>query len=180
MVLQNMLLSGHDVPLEVYMPESGIDAFSRMQETVYLGQSGISQDMFDVNYRPITDSILIQTDEYSIRAWLSDHFNGGKKKDTGTNRVAYGFTLDTNNGRLVYTGDVSTVDCFKNEIVPGSTLLCETMHVEPASIIRIALDKKVKQVIFTHVDPTRIDQLEDLCSHSDIAIVARDGLEVAW
>ncbi len=180
MVLQNMLLSGRNTSLEVYMPESGMEAFSRMQETVYLGCGGISHDMFDVNYRPITTSILIQTNEYSIRAWLSDHFDGDVEKVAETNRVAYGFTLDTNDRRLVYTGDVSTIDCFKDEIVPGSTLLCEAMHVEPASIIRIALDKKVKQVIFTHVDPTRIDQLEDLCSHSDIAVAARDGLEVAW
>ncbi|HHE46130.1 MAG TPA: MBL fold metallo-hydrolase [Bacteroidetes bacterium] len=180
MVLQNMMLAGRCEPLEVYMPEDGIEPFSRMQEAVYLSRNSTSTDMFEVIYLPVSASLLFKDDNCSVRAWLSDHFINDRNNGGTSWRFSYGFTVETAASRLVYTGDVSTIDCFRDEMTPDSTILCEAMHIEPATAVEAARERKVRQVVFTHVDPPRAGQIEQLCRGSGIAVAAVDGLEINW
>lgn len=177
-LLQNMLLDGRKEHLDVYMPETGIEPFAIMQETVYL-TSEITEGMFQVNYKPLTESIIQEGADFRIRAWHSDHFAG----DAGRNlpeRYSYGFTVDADGARLVYTGDVTTTECFKQELKSNSALLCEAMHLEAGSILEVAREMQLKKVIFTHINPAKSLYLEEFCRGSDLALIARDGLEVSW
>ncbi|MDP8240058.1 MAG: MBL fold metallo-hydrolase [Candidatus Hatepunaea meridiana] len=177
-VIQNMFLAGRKEPLQIFLPEAGIKPLSLMQETVYLANRRPS--MFSMSYHPIKKSVLIDCNNFSISAWESDHFKYDIKDYAVDEIEAFGFTINTNGQKLIYTGDVSTIDCFKDELVPSAVLLCEAMHIDTAAIVNVALDIGLKKVIFTHSDPVKSQQLEDYCINCDIAVMAKDGLEFVW
>ena len=179
-MLQNMLLDGRQEPLEIFMPEEGIDPFELMQRTVYLTQEKTAQEMFPVIYRPVTEARLIKRDDFKIRAWYSDHFIADVEMGLPSTRVSYGFTVDAGESRLIYTGDVASVQCFMDELRSGATLLCEGMHIEGALVVRIAQEKGLKQVIFTHIDPADPQNLVEYCAHNQFAHTAKDGMEFIW
>lgn len=180
MLLQNMLLDGRKRPLTIYMPEKGIETFRSMQDTVYLTGDITAGQMFDIAYKPLYPEIIIQTNTYIIQSWISDHFLADIDRGIETTRFAFGFTIDVGERRLVYTADVATVDCFLNQLKPKTTLLCEAMHIDWQEIIELSYMYQLKQVIFVHPDPVRVDQLNVLCSKYENVILAEDGMEIKW
>ncbi|MBN2412451.1 MBL fold metallo-hydrolase [candidate division KSB1 bacterium] len=177
-LIQNMKMAGRNTPLFIYMPEQGIEAVKRMLVAMYLDTENRGTG-FTIRYREVRSSNLLLEDNFSVRAWASDHFSKDGSGTTGA-RSAFGYTVESQDCRLVYTGDVASMDCFKKELVPDSTLICEAAHVSSESVLKTAEFSGVKRVIFIHVDPFFTGIVTENCQKYKNAVIAGDGMEFEW
>ncbi len=180
-LIQGMLIIGRRKPLEIFMPEEGIEPFRAMLKTVYLASKPHMVGDFEVNFIPLANGVVpnLNRGEMSVRAWPSDHFINDSVRGI-EQRDAFGFSIESGGVRLVYTGDVSTTGCFEGELARGATLLCEAMHIDWDEVIQLARKHSLRQVIFTHVHPDRGPELEGFCEAREDVIAAVDGMKVAW
>ena len=177
-LIQNMILAERGDPLIIFMPEEGIGPFKQMLAAMYLDPEN-KRAGFKIQYRAVQVSTLLRTDKFTLRAWASDHFGKGSSRKNKT-RPAFGFTIETPDSRLVYTGDVASLDCFKDELLPGTTLICEAAHISSEAVLKTAGQSGVKQVIFIHIDPLFTDSLVEMCKKYHNAVIAKDGMEFEW
>jgi len=177
-LIQNMYLAERSAPLVIYMPEEGIKPAKQMLSAMYLDPD-LKKSMFKIQFKSIQPSKLVQTDNFTIRAWISDHFikDSLSKKKT---RPAFGFTMETQDNRLVYTGDVASLDCFTKELTPGTTLICEAAHINSEAVLKTAGQSGVNRVIFIHIDPFFTGSVVEMCKKYNNAVVAKDGMEFEW
>lgn len=178
-LLQNMFLVGRKDELRVYLPKEGLNLFNTMMDLAYLSPAHSPYKRMEVNLAPLSEGMVKTIYDVSIRSWFSDHFvhdNKWRRRQ----RSAFGFTIDDGASRLVYTGDVSSVNCFESEMIQGSILLCEAMHIEWDKVKNLAEDRQLSRVIFTHVSPDRQQELEHFCADSPLLIPAQDGQEFDW
>ncbi len=177
-LILNMKLAGRSAPLFIYMPEQGIEPVKRMLAAMYL-DTDIKRTGFEIQYRAVQTSKLLQMENFTLRAWVSDHFSKDNPNVT-TTRPAFGFTVETPDNRLVYTGDVASPDCFKNELLPGITLICEAAHISSEAVLKTAGHSGVNRVIFIHIDPLFTDIVVENCKKYKNAVIAKDGMEYEW
>ncbi len=176
-LIQNMKMAGRDAPLFIFLPEQGIGPVKHMLAAMYLDTENNGFG-FKVQYHSVQASDVLQTDNFSVRAWASDHLSDSTGKTGG--RPAFGFTVETQGHRLVYTGDVASTDCFKKELLPGTTLICEAAHVGSESVLKAAKESGVNKVIFIHIDPFFTGTVIENCKQYQNAVIAGDGMEFEW
>ena len=177
-LLQNMKLQGRNQDLTIYLPEAGIEPLQSMLRGLYLDFTPANAP-FHIFYKPIGAGELFRTPDYILTAWESDHFD--KDIQLGrTPRPAFGFTIDTAYGRLVYTGDVASESPFAAQLNPQTTLVCESTHVDPRNVLNSAEKAGVKRVVFVHIDPQKLENLEKICNQNNLAYLAYDGLKIYW
>ncbi len=179
MLVQNLFLRGRQAPLDIYMPAEGIAPTRNMLAAMYLGTDR-RQENFSLRYNPVLPGTLLQNKEFIVNAWSSDHFDKDKNTATSILRPAFGFTVNSGQRRLVYTGDVATVQCFAPELLPGTTLICEAAHIDYKTVVRLAFDKQVKRLVFIHIAPEIYHELYEYCRTCHFVSIARDGLALNW
>jgi len=179
MFIQSSLLEHRDRLLDIFLPVEGIEPFKIFLNSVYLNQKDLEQESLFIHLKPLTTGIVIETDNMIVHAWSSDHFAHDRLIGR-SQRSAYGITIESGNRRLIYTGDISTVGCFVDELRQNCTLLCEAMHIEWDEVNQVVRKRGSKQVIFTHVDPSRSDELKRFCKNKPDLFAATDGMEFLW
>ncbi|HPG41787.1 MAG TPA: MBL fold metallo-hydrolase [bacterium] len=177
-VVQNMYMANRIEPLDIYLPVEGIEPIRNMLSAMYLGPE-VKKKIFTCRFFSLTSGSVWQNQEMTVHAWPSDHFT--KDNITGnTPRPAFGFTIESGLKRLVYTADVATIQCFTSEILPGTTLISEATHIDYRAVVRLAFDRQVNRLIFTHIDPSVHDELNEFCRTCHFVTIARDGLVTEW
>lgn len=179
-LLQNMLLDDRKEPLEIYLPEEGVAIFSEMMKVVYLSPPRVLHDMFQVTFKPLKSGGIVTDGKFNIKAWKTDHFRTDIERGIKPERECFGFTIDASDCRLVYTADVSSVDCFRSELQLNTTLLCEAMHIDVEEVVKISKAEDIDKVIFVHSDPDKISELQDYCYKCVLTHAAHDGMEFTW
>ena len=124
--------------------------------------------------------MVVNIGSFSVHVWSSDHFGADREKGVTEGREAFGFTLNVDKRRLVYTGDVASTYCFLDQLKSGTTLLCEAMHVEWQKIAQIDDEYKFRQVVLTHPSPDMVDRLKLFCQNHENISLAEDGMEFNW
>jgi ribonuclease BN (tRNA processing enzyme) len=178
-LVQNMYLAKRQAPLEIFLPAEGIDSIRNMLAAMYL-DSHQKESIFTIQYHPVAPMLLWNGAGLSVRAWQSDHFNKDNKIGSQTPRPAFGFSVEAALKRLVYTADVATIECFTPELHPGSTLISEAAHIDYRAVVRLAFDKQVERLVFTHIEPTAFDDLYEYCRTCHFVTIAGDGLTLEW
>ena len=179
-LLQNFIIGKRSEPIDIYLPLEGINTFEAMRDTLYLSSDYLPSEPFEVSFRPLSEGNVIENDQWTIRAWQTDHFVQDREIGIRKPRTAYGLTVDWNAGGLIYTSDVASIDCFKAELKPKATLLCEAMHIDWKTVVDEARKSDVSRIIFTHPDPDRAIELERFCSEHKDLFYAYDGMEITW
>ena len=67
--------------------------------------------------------------------------------------VAYGYLLSNGERRIVLSQDIGGEGDLREVIAGAELLVCESAHVDPATVLAMAREASVRQVIFTHVPP---------------------------
>jgi ribonuclease BN (tRNA processing enzyme) len=179
-LIQNSLLEGRQRPLDIHLPQEGIQTIIALRNTSYLNPNRLPFEAFDLRFHPVQTESPYEFGSFQVRAWPSDHLSPRDRLRGHPPRPAFGFTVNSETARLVYTGDVGTTDCFASELAPGTTLLCDAMRIAWETVAGLAADRQVRQTIFTHADPARLDELSAFVSKSDRLAVAADGREFEW
>ncbi len=177
-LLQNMKIQKRNKPLEIFLPQTGINDLERFLPAVYLDAPN-NDLLFTIRFKPVDVGTLYDNKLFKVNAWMSDHF----VKDVIKNkeqRPAFGFTIVTfNNEYLIYSGDIASIECIIPELQENSILICETTHPVLKDVIEIAKQKHLKSVVFTHIAPD-FDLDEKLINMNDFVFLANDGQLYNW
>lgn len=176
-LIQNLILKKRKGLIRIYMPSAGIEPVKEMLRSSYLEETRMSKVGLELEIESIKEGNLLKTGETSVSAWNSDHFI---RDNNGIVRQAYGFSIDSKGSRLVYTADVTTIDCFLDQIKPGCTVLCEAMHLDYKDTIRRLSERNVRKIIFTHIDPQKKEELKDSVKSTSGIAIARDCEVFEW
>lgn len=182
-IMQNLTLEGRDSPLDVYIPESGIEPVRLMLETIYLDKILVNHTLNDntgwLILNPMEDEISLKNSSFKIECWDSDHFKDDKLRMLDQ-RSAFGFTVDCDGHRLIYTSDISTIDCLKENLYSEATLICDGLHVSQEEVYDLGIKRNLRRIIFTHYENKLLSESEKLNSESMDVIFASDGMEIEW
>lgn len=178
-LLQNSIGAKRKTPLEILLPEEGIQPLWKFLDAIYLYREKLMKDWFQLILTPLHCGVLIENKDFCIKAWNSDHF----VRDIGQNknpRPAYGITVDSGSNRLIYTGDISSISCFEDQLQRDSSLLSEGFHVRWMDIVATARKHNLKKTIFTHLHSEDVKKIEEFCLHNNDTFVAVDGKQFEW
>ncbi len=178
-LLQNMKILKRKKLLEIFLPGPGINDLSNFISAVYLDPE-IDNMPFPIQLKPISVGTLYANPFYYVNAWESDHFSQDILKNR-EQRPVFGFTLITSEtDTLVYTGDITSIECIISELNKKATLVCESTHTSPSEIVDIAKQKHIKRVIFTHIAPDFDGNQQELVEQNDFVSFAKDGQRYIW
>jgi len=178
-LLQNSIGAKRKAPLEIFLPEDGIQPLWNFLDSIYLYREKLREDWFQLILSPIHNGALIEQKDICIRAWNSDHFIRDIDKNKNP-RPAFGITVDSGSNRLIYTGDISSTSCFEDQLQRNSSLLSEGFHVRWMDIVATARKHNLKKTIFTHLHSKEIGEIEEFCQHNSDTFMAMDGKRFEW
>ncbi|MBT3233669.1 MAG: ribonuclease Z [Calditrichaeota bacterium] len=178
-LLQNSIGDKRTAPLEIFLPEEGIQPLWQFLDAIYLYREKLRMDWFQLILTPIHTGVLIENKDISIKAWNSDHFSQDMDKKKNP-RPAYGITVDSETNRLIYTGDVSSVSCIEDQLQRNSSLLSEGFHVQWMDIVATARKHNLKKTILTHLHSSEVKEIEEFCLHNSDTFIAVDGKQFEW
>lgn len=105
------------------------------------------KDYFHIIPREITDGVLYQDENITVRAMHNHHikFYGGEKPKS------YSFKITVGGKTILYSGDVKDMDDLKNVLGDGCDyLIAETGHHTVKDVCSFADTHNVGQLLFTH------------------------------
>jgi len=112
--------------------------------------------------------------DLQVTPFQTDHFSV-RLQDLAEKYKSFGFNLKHHDQNLVYSGDIGTFDCLRDQLHPGCTLLVEGMHVDWRSIVAESERHGVKQLIFTHLPLWLMPELSSYASECDFVTIAENG-----
>lgn len=149
MLLQTMYLKGRTQPLMLYLPERE-DEFRGFMQYMYLFEERFA---YVLNIRPITD---LPVDYPRFRIQANDHLVGYTAvidaSDLPNLQKAYSLRIRSEEGDLVYSSDIGTIQSIEELIRGAHTFVCDGLHPPFEELERIAaLD--LERVLLTHETP---------------------------
>ncbi len=178
-LLQNSIGAKRKAPLEILLPEEGIQPLWAFLDSIYLYRKKFNRDWFHLSLKPLESGAVIENCDIKMSAWKSDHFLRDQKENEDP-RPAFGITVDSGSHRLVYTGDISSIACFIDQLQENTCLLSEGFHIPWKDVVSAARDKNLKKIIFTHLSSNNTSEIENFCKHNSDTFLAMDGKRFEW
>ncbi|MDD2332064.1 MAG: ribonuclease Z [Candidatus Cloacimonetes bacterium] len=146
MVLQMLYLEGRTKPLDIFLPERPV-AFIESLNMFYTFDQKFN---FKVHYRVVEEIELFYE---GVSAALTDHLIGYEQIIKQLNLLnpmqSYSFRISEAEGDLVYTSDLTTVECIQPFIQGCHTIIVDGMHPEANSVLKLQYSD-IKRIIITH------------------------------
>jgi len=180
MLLLAMYCAGREKPLTVYMPWDGIKPFNEMLSATYLTSEFWGANPFRILTQPLSTLSPYTFGDTSLSCFPTDHFADDVGKGIVPIRPSFGFLVEYHGKRLIYSGDTRTLAPISDNIVPGSTLLIEAVHLDYKEVVSTARINGVKQVVFTHIAGESEAELLKYAATFPNVLVATDLMEVNW
>ena len=161
--------------VEVFFPHEEILAAIKT-----VASQGLNRFRYNLADHPITDGVLFEDENLRVTALHNTHM----KEDGSNGWHAYSFLLEAESKKIVFSGDVGKPEELSPLIGDGcDMLIMETGHHKVEDVLAFAVDKKVKNLRFTHHGRQileRREEMEQLCaitsSQNPICVrILRDG-----
>lgn len=184
LLIQTMYLEERKDDIEVYLPSEGVVGMGQYMKMLYLFEEKID---FKINYHPIGFQALYHGPNIKVKPYPNRHLMGYQKliqeNFLPLKMESFCFGIESYGKKIVYSGDIGSLDDL-NVIVKGIDLLiCESMHIELGELFKCIKENNVKKVILTHIpldlEPKTKMILEEAKENGieDIEI-ANDGLVI--
>lgn len=184
LLVQTMYLEGRKDDLEVYLPSEAVAEMDKFMTMLYLFQDKIN---FRINYHSIGFQYLYQGSNIKVRAYLNRHLLGYEKLVQRLflplKMESYCFGIEAFGKRIVFSGDIGSLEDLNVIVQSADLLISECMHVELKGLFEFLRQNRARKVILTHIPvdlegrTTRIleEAKDDGIENMEIAY---DGLEV--
>lgn len=185
MFIQMIYLAERTAPLEIYVPQEGIDALSDWLKQIYIFPEKLP---FPFTLSPIHPGNFFGDEELRLTAWGNTHLQGYREIISSSfperSLESYSFLLECNGSTFVYSGDLSSLEDLTPHCKDAGILFLETTHVTIDDILSFISDQHIHKTVLTHIPP-ELDGREDhiLAAAAKYGIenlmIATDGLEIS-
>lgn len=160
MLIQLMQLNGkygkRENELKLFVPGEAIKGIRRYLETIYLMDELLP---FRLHILSIKNNPVYKDKYLTLSAQPNKHLQGIdtsiKTKYPEIRLESYSFSLIVGNKKIVYSGDIRTVDELGSFVEGVDLLITEMGHVLPEELFKFLAGKDIKRIIFTHFHPAR-------------------------
>ncbi len=154
MLLQMMYLDGRTAALDVYLPGEGLEGLTTWLSSTYLFPEKLP---FCLTLSPVAGGLFYQDETVTITSYQNRHLQGYRELTTSTyphkTLESYSFTISIQDRRIVYSGDIASLDDLKVAVKDTTLLITEVTHVAMEDAVLFAVKNSLSRVVLTHVPP---------------------------
>ena len=154
MLLQMMYLDGRAAPLHIHLPGEGLQGLRAWLASTYLFPAKFP---FRLTLSPVADGIFFQDETVTVTSYLNRHLHGYQELKASSypqvNLESYSFAITTEDRRVVYSGDIASVNDLQAAIEGTDLLVIEATHVACEEAVLFAAANNLDRVVFTHLPP---------------------------
>ena len=184
MEIQMMYLAKRKEPLPIYLPSEAKEPLERFMQATYLFKEKMG---FDITVNAIQPDPFFRDDNLTIYARVNNHLNDYKQYiDRGkySNKLqSYSFVIKTGNKKIIYSGDIGSVEDYADLLDNCDLLITEGLHADPERLMDEVGSHGVKNLVITHLTDKMYKQSEQILSLAlkfGVAKVhlAEDGMKI--
>jgi ribonuclease BN (tRNA processing enzyme) len=150
-LIQYMFLSNRITPLEIYLPQGASRNFLNYLHQLYLFPEKLT---FNYVLNEFTEGAFLKFDVISLEAisnlhlWSNVEF--ADKYDIGV--TSFSILIQQKNKSVFYSADLRGIEDLH---APNNTdlLIIEATHIPVENALKLAVERQIKRVIFTHLPP---------------------------
>jgi len=150
--IQMMHLSRRRAPLKIYLPSESLVAVENFMQAAYLFDTRLG---FKMELLPIIPDPIFRDENIAVYARANSHL--GKYKDIieeaglPNKMQSYSFVIKTGDSKLIYSGDVGSIDDYA-DLLPGcDILITEGLHLDILWLFRAVASNNIRHLILTHL-----------------------------
>ncbi len=149
-LIMGWITRGRTSPVRIYVPPGTSAFFEHMLTISYMFRERFAF--------PLSISALAPCDlpgGWRLETFATSHLDGVREfsRRHGLSETAFGYRLLHDARRIVLSQDVGGAADLAEEMKGAELVVCESAHVKPVDILRMAREQGVARVIFTHVPP---------------------------
>jgi ribonuclease BN (tRNA processing enzyme) len=151
LILQYMHLTNRQTPLKIYLPEGVTRVFELFFRQIYLINEKLT---FQYQLDCYSEGSILEAGVLKLSALRNRHLEHYRPyaERYGFTLGSFSINLEAEGKRIYYSGDLKGLEDFQ----PPSgvdLLIVECTHLLGEDILKIASDKGIPQVVFTHIPP---------------------------
>jgi ribonuclease BN (tRNA processing enzyme) len=184
LLIQMMFLAKRKKPLDIYLPKELIAPMRVFMNGTYIFKEKMG---FKFNFIPLKPNPAFRRGNFSLSIYPSRHLHGYTKlirRHGYNNRMeAYIFSLSLKGKKIVYSGDLASLEDVESLIDDAHLLIIEGMHIDLRDLWRKAVEKDVRRVMLTHLPdlpPSKLKKIRSQAERHGVKrlILAEDGLRI--
>jgi ribonuclease Z len=168
MLLQGFWLEQRRQQLTIHLPGDAIQPIANMLNAAYLFPEVLP---FPLHFEPLTAGKAISIADVQVTPYRSTHLDSLKKHFQSRypgEYAAYCFQIVASKRRIAHSADIGTPEDLDPLLKqPIDLLVCELAHFEPEELFTYLKDKKIGQILFTHLSRwnwQRLSELEEMAA----------------
>lgn len=150
--LQLMYLAGRRMPLEIYVPDEGVESLEKAARLFYLFKEKFP---FVFHFVPIRPNPVFREKEFTLYAYHNRHLTPNQHiiEQTGAANLmqSYSYVVNLADKRILYSGDIKDETDLDGLFENIHTVITEGMHCDLEALADHCAEKKVKRLIVTHL-----------------------------
>ena len=140
--------------MNVYLPEEAVAGVWNYLSSCYLFPEKITPRLI---LHPVTPDFRVEDQGVSIRVHPNRHLMGSESVIRELNypnkMQSFCYVVDISGKKIVYSGDIESARDLADIISDADLLISECFHVTVDELLPLALEKKVRSVLLTHIPP---------------------------
>jgi ribonuclease BN (tRNA processing enzyme) len=165
MEIQMMYLAKRKEPLAIYLPSEAREPLERFMQATYLFKEKMG---FEITVSAIQPDPFFRDDNVTIYARANGHLENYRQYiEDGkySNKLqSYSYVIRTGNKKIIYSGDISSVQDYADLLDGCDLLITEGLHADPERLMDEVGSHGVKQLVITHLTDEMYSQSGQILS----------------
>jgi ribonuclease BN (tRNA processing enzyme) len=163
MELQAMHLARRSQPISIYVPSEAKDTLAAFLNANYLFEESLG---FEMTLRPVIPDPVFRDENMTVYARANRHL--GHYADivkTGgyPNKLeSYSYVIKTETAKIIYSGDVDSVEDYADLLPDSNLLITEGLHVDHEQLFKAVSTNDVSHLVITHLTDEMYRHADDL------------------
>jgi ribonuclease BN (tRNA processing enzyme) len=169
-------------PLDIYLPSEASAGFRQLLDLTYLFSHKLG---FDMTIHGLEDGSAVAIGDLTVRVIQNSHLKGHSSYLASAglpNRMqCFSFVVEGGDRRIVYSGDLSSLDDIRPILTHADLLVIDGMHIDLSRLPEVVIAAGVRRVLLTHVaEDFDFDRVKSLFNKRGLENVclAREGFEI--
>jgi len=149
--------------LDVYLPSEALEPVQAYLDACYLLKEKLS---FNLIINPITAPVSLFDGLLTVEALPNPHLKNNAeliKRYAYPNRMeSYSFRVTAAGRKIFYTGDLYRMEDIEGKLDNLDLLVTETTHIDTARLISFKDERKIKNIILTHIGDDDLSEVRRL------------------
>lgn len=163
MELQAMHLARRSRPISIYVPSEAKEVLAAFLNATYLFEENLG---FEMTLRPVIPDPVFRDENMTVYARANGHlghYAESIKTGSYANKLeSYSYVIKTVTSKIVYSGDVDSVEDYA-DLLPGCDLLItEGLHIDRQRLYEAVSINDISHLVLTHLTDEIYRHADDL------------------